>query len=223
MPEISLDQRYDTILSQIAHAQDASKCASQPPVTLVAASKTHSAETIAALIERGHRVFGENRVQEAQEKWREIKQSHPDCELHLIGPLQTNKVREAAALFDCIQTLDRSKLAEALAREEQRLGKKLSYFIQVNTGEEEQKAGISPQKADSFIAYCKTLGLNITGLMCIPPVNKNPAPHFALLSILAKRNNLAHLSMGMSADFETAIRMGATHVRIGSALFGERG
>lgn len=222
MPDTGLCQRYGTILSQIRRRLPASAKSLTPRVTLVAVSKTQKRETVSELLALGHRVFGENRVQEAYEKWPELKLRHPDCELHLIGSLQTNKVREAVALFNCIQTLDRPKLADALAKEEQKAGKKLSYFIQVNTGEEEQKAGITPTEADNLIAYCKTLDLNVTGLMCIPPVDKNPSPHFALLAKIAARNELSHLSMGMSSDYEIAIRLGATHVRIGSALFGER-
>lgn len=192
-------------------------------VTLVAVSKTFGAEDIAPILEAGQRVFGENRVQEAQGKWPGLRASTPGIALHLIGPLQTNKVGDAVALFDCIQSLDRPKLAAVLAKEMVRQGRRLSLFVQVNTGEEPQKAGVIPPEADRFIAACRDAhGLVIDGLMCIPPEHEEPALHFALLEKIAKRNGLAKLSMGMSGDFETAIRFGATHVRIGSAVFGSR-
>jgi PLP dependent protein len=190
-------------------------------VTLVAVSKTHGAEAVAAAIAAGQRVFGENRVQEAAGKFPSLKAQHP-IELHLIGPLQTNKVREAVSLFDVIETLDRPKLAEALQRELARQGRCIRLFVQVNTGEERQKAGVAPAEADAFIASCRAGGLVIDGLMCIPPADEEPGLHFALLREIARRQGIAGLSMGMSADYETAIRFGATHLRIGTAIFGER-
>ncbi len=192
-------------------------------VTLVAVSKTHGADVIRPVLDAGQRVFGENRVQEAQAKWPALREDYPDVKLHLIGPLQTNKARQAVALFDVIHTVDRPKLAHVLAKEMDRQGRHLPVFIQVNTGEEPQKAGVAPQDADAFIAQCRTEhGLDVIGLMCIPPVNEEPAPHFALLEKIALRNGLDKLSMGMSGDFDTAIRLGATHVRVGSAIFGGR-
>jgi PLP dependent protein len=204
---------------------EAAKAAGRLPgeVTLVAVSKTHGADRVSELLEAGQRVFGENRVQEAQEKYPALKARHPDIELHLIGPLQTNKARDAVALFDVIESVDREKLAAVLAKEMERSGKRPTCFIQVNTGEEEQKAGVLPADLDSFVASCRdVLKLPVVGLMCIPPVDEEPALHFALLAKMAKRNGLARLSMGMSADYETAVRLGATHVRVGSALFGAR-
>lgn len=192
-------------------------------VKLVCVSKTYDVEDILPVLEAGHRVFGENRVQEAQGKWPAIKARFLDTELHLIGPLQSNKAREAVALFDAIHTLDRPSLAAALAREIDRSGRRPQLFIQVNTGEEPQKAGIAPSVADAFIRQCREeFGLDIAGLMCIPPVNEPPSPHFALLSKIASRNDIGGLSMGMSSDFEQAIMLGATHVRVGSAIFGSR-
>jgi len=192
-------------------------------VTLIAVSKTFDAPAIEPVIEAGQRVFGENRVQESKLKWPELKSRHVDIELHLIGSLQTNKAADAVALFDCIQTLDREKLARVLADEIQRQGRSPELFVEINSGEEEQKAGIRPGEADRFIASCRdTYGLAISGLMCIPPADEEPALHFALLETIARRNGVTKLSMGMSADFETAIRFGATHVRVGSAIFGER-
>jgi pyridoxal phosphate enzyme (YggS family) len=193
-------------------------------VTLVAVSKTHPVDAIEAALKAGQRVFGENRVQEAQEKFPALKSAHPDLELHLIGPLQTNKVRDAVALCDVIQSVDREKLARALAAEMAKQNRHPKLFIQVNTGEEPQKAGIAPGEVDGFVALCRDeLKLPVVGLMCIPPVDQHPAPHFALLGKMAGRNGLAQLSMGMSGDFETAIQCGATHVRIGTAIFGKRG
>jgi PLP dependent protein len=192
-------------------------------VTLVAVSKTHPAEAVAAAIAAGQQVFGENRVQEAQRKYPELKALHPDLQLHLIGPLQTNKVRDAVALFDAIETVDRQRLAEALKREMAEQGRRLQLFIQVNTGEEPQKAGVLPADADAFIEDCQgRLGLEISGLMSIPPAEEEPSLHFALLREIAKRHGIKCLSMGMSADFEIAIPFGATHVRIGTAIFGQR-
>ena len=192
-------------------------------VTLVAVTKTHPAEKIRLALEAGHRVFGENRVQEADGKWPSLKEVYPDTTLHLIGPLQTNKARRAIDLFDVIETLDRPKLARALAREMDAQGRRPDCFIQVNTGEEDQKAGIPPRDTDAFIAECReNLGLPVAGLMCIPPLQDEPSLHFALLAQIAERNGLASLSMGMSNDYEIAVRFGATHVRVGSAIFGAR-
>lgn len=189
---------------------------------LVAVSKTVSAENLQAAITSGQRVFGENRVQEAQDHWADLKTQYQDIKLHLIGPLQTNKVKEAVALFDIIETLDREKLADVLAAEMKKQGRDISFFVQVNTGEEEQKAGIAPRDLKSFLSYCKNAGLTVTGLMCIPPVDEPAGLHFAFLKDLARQHDLKELSMGMSADFEKAIEAGATYVRVGTALFGER-
>ena len=193
-------------------------------VNLVAVTKTHPAETVREALAAGHRVFGENRVQEAQAKYPALREAVPDLALHLIGPLQTNKVRDAVALFDVIETVDRPRLAEALATEMQRSGRRLPCLIEVNTGEEPQKAGVFPAEADDFIVECRDrLGLPVEGLMCVPPLDEEPALHFALLREIARRTGLTLLSMGMSADFEKAIRFGATHVRVGTAIFGARG
>jgi PLP dependent protein len=192
-------------------------------ITLVAVSKTFGREAIEPVIASGQVVFGENRVQEAKSKWPELMQRHAGLKLHLVGPLQTNKAAEALKLFDAVHAIDRPRLAASVAGEIQKLGRAPELFIQVNTGEEPQKAGVAPQEADRFIAQCrKAYGLTISGLMCIPPVEEEPALHFALLAKLAERNGLAKLSMGMSGDFETAIKFGATHIRVGSAIFGER-
>ena len=193
-------------------------------VTLVAVSKTHDADRVRELLEIGQRVFGENRVQEAEEKFPALKKEYPDLELHLIGPLQTNKTREAVALFDVIQSVDRERLAATLAKEMNRANRRPRCYIQVNTGEEAQKAGVSPAEVDAFVATCRdTYKLPVVGLMCIPPVDEEPALHFALLAKMAARNGLTSISMGMSADYETAVKLGATHVRVGTALFGHRG
>jgi pyridoxal phosphate enzyme (YggS family) len=192
-------------------------------VTLVAVGKTHGTAAIARAVAAGQRVFGENRVQEAQAKYPDLKARHPDLALHLIGPLQTNKVKEAVALFDVIETLDRPRLAEALARELERSARRPALFVQVNTGEEPQKAGVLPAAADAFIADCRTrLGLGVAGLMCIPPLDEEPSLHFALLREIARRQGIGALSMGMSGDYTIAIRFGATHVRVGTAIFGPR-
>ena len=192
-------------------------------VTLIAVSKSFAPAEILPVLEAGHLVFGENRVQEAGEKWPALRQQFPGLELHLIGPLQTNKVGQAVALFDVIHTLDRPKLARAIGAECGRQGKRPQLLIQINTGEEPQKSGIAPAQADGFIAQCRDeFHLAIAGLMCIPPPEEEPALHFALLAKIAGRNGLAGLSMGMSADFETAIALDATFVRVGSAIFGER-
>jgi PLP dependent protein len=193
-------------------------------VTLIAVSKTFGADAIAPVIAAGQRVFGENRVQEAKAKWPALISEQPGLVLHLIGPLQSNKAREAVALFDAIHSVDRPSICEALAKEIKSQGRHPQLFVQVNTGEEPQKAGVAPQEADAFLAACRDrYGLTISGLMCIPPVDQAPAPHFALTAKIAARNGLTNLSMGMSADFVTAIQMGATHVRVGSAIFGHRG
>lgn len=203
---------------------DSARRAGRTPdaVTLVAVSKTFEAEAIRPVLEAGQRVFGENRVQEAQSKWPALREAFPDLELHLIGPLQSNKAKEAVALFDVIESVDRPKIAEALASEMKRQNRFLPCLVQVNTGKEPQKAGILPEDADAFLRSCGDLGLTITGLMCIPPVDEEPALHFALLREIARRNGLSVLSMGMSADYPTAVALGATHVRVGSALFGSR-
>ena len=193
-------------------------------VTLVAVSKTFDAPAIEPVIKAGQGVFGENRVQEAKAKWPGLMSAYPGLSLHLIGPLQSNKAKEAVALFDAIHSVDRPSLCEALAKEFRTQPRRPQLFVQLNTGEEPQKAGIAPAEADSFIASCREkYGLTISGLMCIPPVDDAPAPHFALTAKIAARNGLANLSMGMSADFAVAIQMGATHIRVGSAIFGHRG
>ncbi|MBI1180393.1 MAG: YggS family pyridoxal phosphate-dependent enzyme [Alphaproteobacteria bacterium] len=192
-------------------------------VTLIAVSKTHPAETVAAALDAGHRHFGENRVQEAQVKWPALKEKYPDVVLHLIGGLQTNKVRDALALFDVIHTVDRPRLADAVARVGGEMGRRPSCFVQVNTGEEAQKGGCLPAEVDGLVGHCRGLGLDLAGLMCIPPVDEPPSPHFALLRKFGRRNGLDGLSMGMSGDYETAVELGATHVRVGSAIFGARG
>lgn len=192
-------------------------------VTLVAIAKTFGAEAIRPVLAAGQRVFGENRVQEAKAKWPTLRAEFPGVELHLVGPLQSNKAREAVALFDAIHTVDRPKIAAALAEEIAKQGRRLRLFVEVNTGAEPQKAGVLPEHADAFIAECREkYGLEIEGLMCIPPFDEPPAPHFALTAKIAKRNGLPLLSMGMSADFASAIAFGATHVRVGTAIFGER-
>ncbi|MGP0060410.1 MAG: YggS family pyridoxal phosphate-dependent enzyme [Beijerinckiaceae bacterium] len=205
-------------------AQAAEDCGRDPKdVTLVCVSKTFDAAAIHPVLAAGERVFGENRVQEALEKWPVLKQAFPAVELHLIGPLQSNKAREAVQFFDVIETVDRAKIAETIAREIARLGRAPRLYVQVNTGCEPQKAGVLPQEADGFIASCgKDYGLPIEGLMCIPPADDQASPHFALLNKIAARNGLRVLSMGMSGDFELAIQLGATHVRVGSAIFGKR-
>lgn len=192
-------------------------------ITLVAVSKTFSADAIEPVLAAGQRVFGENYVQEAARKWPALRERYPGIELHMIGPLQSNKARDAVRLFDAIHTLDRDSLAKELAKEIARAGRAPRLFVQVNTGEEPQKGGVLPGEADAFVATCRERhGLAIEGLMCIPPADDPPSPHFALLAKIAKRNDLALLSMGMSADFEAAIQLGATHVRVGSAIFGAR-
>ncbi len=192
-------------------------------LTLVCVSKTFAAAEIEPVLQAGQRVFGENRVQEAMEKWPSLRQAWPGIELHLIGPLQSNKAHEAVNLFDVIETVDRDKIARALAAEIEKTGRHPKLYVQVNTGAEPQKAGVLPTDADAFIARCRTEHrLEIAGLMCIPPVDEQASPHFAMLNQIAARNDLKELSMGMSADFELAIQLGATHVRVGSAIFGTR-
>ncbi len=192
-------------------------------VSLIAVSKTFPAEMIEEAIIAGHRLFGENRVQESKAKWPQLRARYPDAELHLIGPLQSNKAKEAVALFDAIHSVDRPSICEALAKEIVKQGRAPKLFVEINTGAEPQKAGILPENADAFLRECRdTYGLTIDGLMCIPPLDEAPAPHFALTAKIAARNGLKLLSMGMSADFETAIEFRATHVRIGSAIFGHR-
>jgi hypothetical protein len=192
-------------------------------VTLIAVSKTFNADAIAPVIGAGQRVFGENRVQEAKAKWPGLMSAYPAIALHLIGPLQSNKAKEAVALFDAIHSVDRPSVCEALAKEIVSQNRRPQLFIQLNTGEEPQKAGVAPAEADAFINSCREkYGLEISGLMCIPPVDDAPAPHFALTAKIAARNGLKNLSMGMSADFATAIQFGATHIRVGSAIFGTR-
>ena len=210
------------ILARIAAARKKA-VAPAPSTTLIAVTKTHEADAIRPVLDAGHRVFGENRVQEAMGKWPALRAAYRDIELHLIGPLQSNKTREAVETFDAIHSLDRPKLAHALKAELEKSNKSPTLFIQVNTGEEPQKAGIAPQDTAAFVVLCRDeLKLPVKGLMCIPPNNENPAPHFALLQKLARENGLPLLSMGMSGDFESAIKFGATHVRVGSAIFGER-
>jgi len=192
-------------------------------ITLVAVSKTFPAEAIEPVLAAGQRVFGENYVQEAKAKWPALRERYDGVELHLIGPLQSNKAKEAVALFDAIHTLDRPSLAEALAKEIAKQGKKPRLLVQVNTGEEPQKGGVAPSELDAFLDVCRSqYGLEIEGLMCIPPAEDPPSPHFALLNTLARKHGLKTLSMGMSADFDAAIQLGATHVRVGSAIFGSR-
>jgi len=192
-------------------------------ITLIAVSKTFGPDVITPVIAAGQRVFGENRVQEAKAKWPELMSAHGGLELHLIGPLQSNKTKEAVALFDAIHSVDRPSLCQALAKEIEAQKKRPLLFVELNTGEEPQKAGVAPGDADAFIASCRdNYGLSISGLMCIPPVDDAPAPHFALTAKIAARNGLKNLSMGMSADFATAIQFGATHIRVGSAIFGHR-
>jgi pyridoxal phosphate enzyme (YggS family) len=218
-PDIA--KNLDLVRQSIA---DAARQADRNPaeVELVAVSKTHQADTIRPAIVHGQRLFGENRVQEAEAKWPALKAEFPDVKVHLIGPLQRNKVKTAVALFDAIETVDRPKLARALAREFESQGRTLDCYIQINTGEEAQKAGVAPQDADAFIELCRELTLPVAGLMCIPPIDEEPALHFALLREIARRNGLGGLSMGMSADYETAIEFGATLVRVGTAIFGAR-
>jgi pyridoxal phosphate enzyme (YggS family) len=218
---MSIPDNLADILARIAAARKAAVNPA-PATQLVAVSKTVAEDSVRDALAAGQRLFGENRVQEAQGKFPAVKSEFPDLELHLIGPLQTNKVREAVALFDVIQTLDRDKLADALAAERDRSGQCPRLFIQVNTGEEPQKAGVLPRETAALIAKARDLKLPVEGLMCIPPADDDAAPHFALLLKLAREHGLQNLSMGMSGDFELAVKFGATHVRIGSAIFGAR-
>ena len=220
---------FDTIRQNLSHIHSQMTIAAEmdgrkpEDVTLIAVSKKQPDERIDAALAAGQRVFGENRVQEAQMRWQDRRAQYSDVRLHLIGPLQTNKASDAVALFDVIETLDREKLAVILAKEMEKQGVKRQCLVQVNTGDESQKAGITPEDAVAFATHCQhDLGLNITGLMCIPPIDEEPAMHFALLKKLAQQAGLATLSMGMSGDFETAIRFGATQVRVGSSIFGDR-
>jgi hypothetical protein len=218
----SLPNGLATVEQEIARACKEAR-RERASVTLIAVSKTFDAAAISPVIEAGQRVFGENRVQEAKAKWPGLTSVHSGIALHLIGPLQSNKAKEAVALFDAIHSVDRSSICEALAKEINSQKKQPELFVQLNTGEEPQKAGVAPGDADAFIAACREqYGLVISGLMCIPPVNEAPAPHFALTAKIAARNGLTNLSMGMSADFAVAIQFGATHVRVGSAIFGHR-
>lgn len=218
---MSIPENLADILARIDVARKAA-LAPAPATHLVAVAKTVPEEGIREALAAGQRIFGENRVQEAQKKYPALKETFDDLELHLIGALQTNKVREAVTLFDVIQTLDREKLADALATERDKSGKAPRLFVQVNTGEEPQKAGVLPRQAAALIAYARDRNLPVEGLMCIPPAEDDAAPHFALLSKLAKDHGLKHLSMGMSGDFELAVKFGASHVRIGTAIFGVR-
>ncbi|MCY3828120.1 MAG: YggS family pyridoxal phosphate-dependent enzyme [Rhodospirillaceae bacterium] len=204
--------------------RDACRQAGRPDdaVSLVAVTKTWDADAVRPALDAGHRLFGENRVQEARDKWPALKARYPDVRLHLIGHLQTNKTADAVALFDAIETVDRPKLAAAIAREQARQDRRVDCFVQINTGEEPQKSGVAPGEAASFVRHCRGLGLTVAGLMCIPPVDREPAPHFAFLAKLAREQGLPQLSMGMSADYAAAIEQGATHVRIGTAIFGPR-
>jgi pyridoxal phosphate enzyme (YggS family) len=216
-----ISQKLAKVLDSLAQARREFEAAQ--PVTLVAVSKTFGEEAIEAAIAAGQTVFGENRVQEAKAKWPALRDKHSDIELHLIGPLQSNKAKEAVALFDAIHTVDRPSVCAALAKEIEKQNKRPLLFAEINTGAEPQKAGVLPENADAFLrACCDDYGLTIAGLMCIPPIDEAPAPHFALTAKIARRNGLDLLSMGMSADFATAVQFGATHVRIGTAIFGER-
>jgi pyridoxal phosphate enzyme (YggS family) len=222
VPGVDLGANLAAIRGRIEAASLAAGRA-EDAVTLVAVSKTHPVGAVRAALRAGQRIFGENRVQEALAKFPALRGEFPDLVLHLIGPLQTNKVKDAVLHCDVIETVDRPRLAEALAREMERSGRRLPCFIEVNTGAEPQKAGVLPDAADQFIRDCQgRLQLPIEGLMCVPPEHEEPALHFALLREIARRNGLEKLSMGMSADFETAIRFGATHVRVGTAIFGAR-
>ena len=224
-PAVTHSAIADNLAAVRQRMDQAAAAAGRPAgaVTLVAVGKTHGAARIEEAIRAGHRTFGENRVQEAQGKFPALRAAHPDLSLHLIGPLQTNKAGDAVALFDVIETVDRPKLAKALAKEMAKAKRRPECFVQVNTGEEPQKAGVLPRETDAFVALARDeLGLPVTGLMCIPPLDEEPALHFALLAKIAARNGLPNLSMGMSGDYETAIRFGATHVRVGTAIFGAR-
>ncbi|SDD28788.1 YggS family pyridoxal phosphate-dependent enzyme [Kordiimonas lacus] len=219
MPDIKAN--IDTVKKEITRMCKHVGVAENQP-KLVAVSKVQPIERVRAALEAGHRVFGENRVQEAEERWGELKPEYPDVELHLIGGLQTNKASNAVALFDVIQSVDRPKLAKALATEMDKQGRKLPIYLQVNTGREEQKGGVLAEDLEGLLADCRTLGHNVVGLMCIPPANDDPTLHFALLKKFAKKHGLARLSMGMSGDYALAAAMGATDIRVGTAIFGAR-
>lgn len=222
-PSAEVVRRFHQVQEQIGRAARASG-RNPGDVTLVVASKTQDPEDIEPLLREGHYIFGENRVQEAMAKWPALKAEFPRIELRLIGPLQSNKAKDAVRFFDVIETLDRPKLARAIADEIGRQGRAPKLYIEVNTGDEHQKAGVSPRDADAFIRQCREeFGLPIAGLMCVPPVGEQASPHFALLGVIARRNGIHDLSMGMTADYPLAIQLGATHVRIGSAIFGPRG
>lgn len=218
----SIAQNLETVKNKIA--EEARACGRNPDdIHILAVSKKQPIERIKAALEAGHRLFGENRVQEAQNHWQDLKSEYPDLKLHMVGPLQTNKIKDAVALFDCIETLDREKLARKLADEMAAQDRDLPCFIQVNTGEEPQKSGILPDSTAEFHDFCRyECGINVKGLMCIPPLEEPPAPHFALIQKLGLMLGLTDFSMGMSADFEKAISLGATYVRIGTEIFGER-
>lgn len=220
-PADSTEQLKQVLADVADAAREAGRAAAE--VTLVAVTKTFDAAAIRPVLDAGHRVFGENRVQEAQGKWPALRADYPEVELHLIGPLQSNKAADAVRLFDVIQTVDRPKIAAALALETAKQGRRLKLFVQVNTGEEPQKAGIAPTETVAFVRSCRDdHGLAIEGLMCIPPADEMPAPHFAFLAKLAREAGVSGLSMGMSADYRVAVNLGATHVRVGSAIFGTR-
>ena len=221
-PGETSEERLHQVRARIADAAErAGRNAAD--VSLVAVSKTFGADAIRPVIQAGQTLFGENRVQEAKSKWPGLKRDFPEVRVHLIGPLQTNKVRDAVALFDCIETVDRPKLARALAKEMEAAGRRIPVFVQVNTGAEPQKAGVLPDETDALVDLCRTdCGLEVAGLMCIPPIEDEPSLHFSLLENIARRNDLSALSMGMSSDFEIAVEFGATHVRVGSAIFGAR-
>ena len=219
---MSVEDRLNDVLSRIRQAETAAD-RKAGDVSLVAVSKTFDADAIRPVIAAGQRLFGENRVQEAQGKWPVLQAETPGIELHLIGPLQSNKSAEAVALFDVIETIDREKIARSVGAEMARQGKAVRLYVQVNTGLEPQKAGIAPEETEAFVTLCReTIGISIEGLMCIPPADENPGPHFALLAKLAGRCGLERLSMGMSGDFDVAVAFGATSVRVGSAIFGTR-
>jgi len=217
-----LETQLATVRNEITRACAEAK-RDPASVTLVAISKTFGAAAIEPVLGQGHRVFGENRVQEARAKWPPLRERYPDVELHLVGPLQSNKAKEAVQFFDAVHAVDRPSLCAALAKEIDKQGRAPVLFVEINTGAEPQKSGVLPEAADAFLNQCReTYGLAIAGLMCIPPLNEAPAPHFALTAKIAARNGLTHLSMGMTADFALAIRFGATHVRVGTAIFGAR-
>ena len=218
---MSIRENFDGVTDAI---RTACRQAERPAdsVSLVAVTKTWGPEAIRPVLDAGHRLFGENRVQEAQGKWPALKALFADIRLHMIGRLQSNKTADAVALFDAIETVDRPKLAAAIAREQARQDRRIDCYVQVNTGEEPQKSGVAPGETASFVRHCRNLGLSVAGLMCLPPVDREPAPHFALLAKLARAQGLPCLSMGMSADYAAAIEQGATHVRIGTAIFGPR-